>query len=72
MTLLLAGDIGGTKTILRLVKMTEGEKSFETLSEAIYASRNFSDLVPMVKQFLSAVGNNLPEKACLAIAGPVI
>ena len=61
-----------TKTILRLVKITEGEKSFETVSEAIYPSGKFPDLVPMVKQFLSAEGKNLPEKACLAIAGPVI
>jgi len=76
MTLLLAGDIGGTKTILRLVEESV-EASWPTLYEALYASRDFPDLVPIVQQFLSAAGQQLstvprPEKACFAIAGPVV
>ena len=76
MTLLLAGDIGGTKTILRLVEESV-EGSWPTLYEALYASRDFPDLVPIVQQFLSAAGQQLgtvpvPEKACFAIAGPVV
>jgi glucokinase len=76
MTLLLAGDIGGTKTILQLVeKSVEG--LWTTLYEALYSSRDFPDLVPIVQQFLSAAGQQLdkvprPEKACFAIAGPVV
>jgi glucokinase len=76
MTLLLAGDIGGTKTILRLVEESP-EASWHTLYEALYPSRDFPDLVPIVEQFLSAAGQQLnttprPEKACFAIAGPVV
>ncbi|NES20461.1 MAG: glucokinase [Symploca sp. SIO3E6] len=76
MTLLLAGDIGGTKTILRLVEK-EGDKPLQVLHEALYQSQDFPDLVPIVQQFLSAAQQQLdstlsPEKACLAIAGPVI
>jgi glucokinase len=76
MTLLLAGDIGGTKTILRLVEKS-AETSWQTLYEEIYSSRNFPDLVPIVQQFLSAAEQqqsklSKPQKACFAIAGPVI
>jgi glucokinase len=74
MTVLLAGDIGGTKTILRLVK---SEDSLQSLYEVRYPSRDFPDLVPMVQTFLWAADRELgqtfsPEKACFAIAGPVI
>jgi glucokinase len=76
MTLLLAGDIGGTKTILRLVEEPTA-LSRHTLYEALYPSRDFPDLVPIVQRFLSTAGQQLgiepkPEKACFAIAGPVI
>lgn len=76
MTLLLAGDIGGTKTILRLVEKSSGS-SWQTLHESRYLSRDFPDLVPIVQQFLLAAKQQLgmvlrPEKACFAIAGPVV
>ncbi len=73
MTLLLTGDIGGTKTILQLVQ-TSGENR-ETLHEKRYTSRDFPDLVPMVQQFLVEAGSGekyIPQKACFAIAGPVV
>jgi glucokinase len=70
MTLLLAGDIGGTKTILRLVETLK--TGLQTLSEECYPSRDFPDLVPMVQQFLATTKTATPEKACFAIAGPVV
>ncbi len=70
MTLLLAGDIGGTKTILCLVEVSES--GIKTLYEEKYPSASFPDLVPMVRQFLVAAGDAKPEKACFAIAGPVV
>lgn len=81
MTLLLAGDIGGTKTILRLVQAGSNRDcssgSLDPLHEAHYSSRTFPDLVPMVQEFLSEASDQLgtpqqPEKACFAIAGPVV
>lgn len=72
---LLAGDIGGTKTILRLVEVTEvtlTEKSFKTVKEAQYLSASFPDLVPMVREFLGEDKKFSPQIACLAIAGPVV
>ncbi|MGB3265229.1 MAG: glucokinase [Microcoleus sp.] len=76
MALLLAGDIGGTKTILRLVERTvKGEMN--ALYEFRYPSGEFPDLVPIVRQFLTEAAAKLdfvpePEKACFAIAGPVV
>ncbi|MBF2065324.1 MAG: glucokinase [Calothrix sp. C42_A2020_038] len=71
MTLLLAGDIGGTKTILRLVDTSE-KPLLRTLHEDSYRSGDFIDLVPMVKQFLASANSASPQKACFGIAGPVV
>jgi glucokinase len=81
MTQLLAGDIGGTKTILRLVEAQAGATTvaakLRTLYEARYSSPEFPDLAPMVRKFLGMAQQELgeepkPEKACFAIAGPVV
>jgi glucokinase len=69
---LLAGDIGGTKTILRLVEVTTIDQPFKTIAEKTYPSANFPDLVPMVQQFLKTATRESPQAACFAIAGPVV
>lgn len=76
MTLLLVGDIGGTKTVLRLVEESEG-KLDAILAEERYTSAYFPDLVPIVQKFLIAAETRcgktlIPQKACFAIAGPVV
>ena len=81
-TILLAGDIGGTKTILSLVRSeapetVTGIPQQTTLFEETYSSQAFPDLVPMIKQFLSAAETQLGQsltvaKACFGIAGPVV
>ncbi|ALF54956.1 glucokinase [Nostoc piscinale CENA21] len=71
MTLLLAGDIGGTKTILRLVE-TSNSSELQTVYEESYRSGDFPDLVPMVQQFFLKANTATPQKACFAIAGPVV
>ena len=71
MTLLLAGDIGGTKTILRLVEVSDSSE-LHTISESRYLSGDFPDLVPIVQQFLASSNSAIPSKACFAIAGPVV
>ncbi|NET26359.1 glucokinase [Okeania sp. SIO1I7] len=81
MTLLLAGDIGGTKTILQLAEAKREESKatveFQGLYENRYSSHDFPDLVPIVQKFLAEANEKLgeqfqPEKACFAIAGPVV
>jgi len=71
MTLLIAGDIGGTKTILRLVEVTDQAVEFQTHLESTYPSQEYTDLVPMVQQFLTQT-DYTPDRACFAIAGPVM
>ncbi|MCC5643515.1 glucokinase [Nostoc sp. CHAB 5824] len=71
MTLLLAGDIGGTKTILRLVE-TSDSAAIHTIYQESYHSADFPDLVPIVQQFLVKANTATPEKACFAIAGPIV
>ncbi|HAC64788.1 MAG TPA: glucokinase [Cyanothece sp. UBA12306] len=67
--LLLAGDIGGTNTRLRLVQTNDEGSIVTTIREQEYPSGQ-DGLVPLVQVFL---GTELkPEKACFALAGPVI
>ena len=79
---LLAGDIGGTKTILRLVDFqpssAQQARSLQTpLYEQTFASRDFTDLVPLAGRFLQEAAARLGKlppvgKACFAVAGPVL
>jgi glucokinase len=68
MALLLAGDIGGTKTLLRLV---EDAADTVTLFEAEYSSGGFDHLSIIVTQFLQLAQSVPPIAACFAVAGPV-
>jgi glucokinase len=72
MTIVLAGDIGGTKTILRLLKIEDRGINRETIHEAKYPSQDYPDLVPMIWEFLANIEHKTPDNACFAIAGPVI
>lgn len=80
MTQILAGDTGGTKTILLLAEPYETESGsikLNHLYEERFVSDDFPDLVPMVRQFLEQAAFALgytpnPEKACFSIAGPVV
>ena len=77
----LAGDIGGTKTILRLVSAEIGVPDrtvpvMTTLWEKTYPSRSFADLVPMVHQFFKEAAESfvsIPavDSACFGIAGAI-
>ena len=70
-TTLLAGDIGGTKTLLSLYR-TQGDDLALLRSER-YVSADWPDLAPMVLAFLQgpAAAERPPEAACFAVAGPV-
>ena len=67
--MLLAGDIGGTKS--RLAVFAEGSSPRAPLKEEVLQSDRFSGIEALVREFLKR--NNLSvDRACLAIAGPVI
>lgn len=77
---LLAGDIGGTKTILRWVEEETAGTAVSAQSvqyEQEYPSQDYPDLVPMVEAFYDAAAAAVgrcpaPQAACFAIAGPVV
>ncbi|MHB8771081.1 MAG: glucokinase [Syntrophales bacterium] len=67
--MLLAGDIGGTKS--RLAIFADGSSPREPLAEDVLPSARFAGVEPLIREFLT--GTNLaPERVCLAVAGPVI
>ena len=67
--MLLAGDIGGTKTQLAIFSLAEGPR--RPVAEAIFPSADYTNLADMVREFITQT--NLPvEYACFDVAGPVI
>jgi glucokinase len=69
MTRIIAGDVGGTKTLLQLVELGEGgsalayERRFES-----GGYRTFDDLLT---EFVKLAGGKV-DAACFAVAGPVL
>src|SRR5262249_29614906 len=67
--MLLAGDIGGTKTALAIYSREAGPHS--PLTQAERHSADYPSLQALVKEFLLQV--KMPvERACFDVAGPVI
>ncbi|HEX6746912.1 MAG TPA: glucokinase [Longimicrobium sp.] len=67
--LLLAGDVGGTKTVLALVR--EGDGSAEVVAEAVFPSREYASLEAVVASF-RATHPAPVGRAAFSVAGPVI
>lgn len=70
--MVLAGDIGGTKTLLQLAEPVRGR--FRTLYEKRYASVDYTEFLPLVKSFVADAfleSGVRAETACFGIAGPV-
>jgi glucokinase len=67
--MLIAGDIGGTRTRLALVSPGAGPRA--PLAEREYHSADFPGLAPIVQSFLAETGGHA-SFACFDVAGPVI
>lgn len=67
--LVLAGDIGGTKTNLALFSI-DGEK-LRTENFQSFVSKRYAGLVPVLLEFLAGSAHSI-DAACFGIAGPVI
>ena len=63
----IAGDIGGTKTLLRISAAGEGEP----LLQKSYPSADYAGLAEMLDEFLREAGTPSIAAACFALAGPV-
>jgi len=69
--MLLAGDVGGTKTLLGLFKAIGSRPPQVAARE--YSTLGFPSLAAMIEDFIKAVGSSSRiEAACFGVAGPVI
>jgi glucokinase len=67
--MILAGDIGGTKTNLGLFKV-EGRRLTPAVVRS-FPSRNYSGLESIVERFIAGAASHV-ESACFGVAGPVV
>jgi glucokinase len=68
--ILLAGDVGGTKTDLALFS---GEAPvLVLLHERVLASREFESLEAAIARFVGDAGQRTIDAACFGVAGPVV
>src|SRR5215467_12254722 len=67
--MILAGDVGGTKTHLALYE--PGAAPRKPVLERRFASRDFPTPESMLTEFLGATGAR-PERGVFGIAGPVV
>src|SRR3989449_1234097 len=66
--MILAGDIGGTKT--RVALFAPGPGRSDPVSERTYSSQEYPGLEVIAREFLRAAGAAI-ESACFGVAGPV-
>lgn len=69
--MLLAGDIGGTKTILALYDMTAEGLSLKPVAHKIFPSDQYDSLEAIIQSFLEGQNVTL-EAAGFGVAGPVV
>src|SRR5712691_12664496 len=72
----LAGDVGGTKTLLAIAEVGEaagpaGAPSIELLESRRFDSRQYPGLGAMGRVFAQELGRPLPRHAAFGVAGPV-
>jgi glucokinase len=67
--MLLAGDVGGTKTSLAVYDLQLGPR--RPLAEATLSSADFASLEALIHSFLAGIEFNV-TRACLGVAGPVV
>jgi glucokinase len=74
MAIILAGDIGGTKTLLRVAE--KNADGFRVLYEQRFAGASYANFSDVLREFVETAKINLGEgleltAACFGIAGPV-
>jgi glucokinase len=71
---ILAGDIGGTKTWLRIAEFNAEFKTGRVIREQRYSSHDYSGLAPMIREFLHEENESSESaiaSACFGVAGPI-
>jgi glucokinase len=65
--MILAGDIGGTKTLLALFT-----HNGEVLKQQLYASASYANFSDLLANFISDIDNDSLTACCMGVAGPII
>jgi glucokinase len=65
----LAGDIGGTKVLVRLAEFERAK--FRIIAEQRFESAAYDGLTPIIGEFLAVTKAAAPDAACFGIAGPI-
>ena len=68
--MILAGDIGGTKTVIGL--FDEVADRLHTVREETFPSKSYGALEEILDQFLRSGPSPVPRAACFGVAGPVV
>ena len=68
--LILAGDIGGTKTNLGLYRSQNGR--MEMVTNTSYHSKQFPTFTAIIHQFLLESSSEKPDRISIGVAGPVL
>src|ERR1041384_6589321 len=66
---IIAGDIGGTKTLLQLVELEGAAQN--VIAERRFASGDYRTFDDLLREFLGASRQGV-DAACFAVAGPVL
>jgi glucokinase len=69
--MILAGDIGGTKTNVALLE-TDGRRVGAVLAEQTFPSAGYDSLEKIIEEFLVAQHDPELSHACFGVAGPVV
>jgi glucokinase len=67
-TIVLAGDVGGTKTYLAMYQ--PGKRGFDPLFEARYTTRDYADISALLAAFVAESGQT-PQRIVIGVPGPV-
>src|SRR6478736_9044241 len=67
-TIILAGDIGGTKANMLLSRFSA--TGLETIKEQRYVSKDYTSFEDILTNFLD--GQPQPQKICFSVAGPIV
>ena len=68
--MILAGDVGGTKTALALFEVRR--RALAVVREGVLPSQGFAALADAIRQFLADGPSTSIDAACVGVAGPVI
>ncbi len=64
--MILAGDVGGTKTLLALYA------NAECIKKQQFASQGYASFEAVLTAFLQDIGDTAIEAACIGVAGPIV